>query len=144
MSAKTGPRGEPMATPSICTYILDSKVKRTLFILNISISFMSFSVIDVTISLFSYILFKIMSIAQSNGIFVNKDLTPSDIILCSCDNFCCFSSSMNSLVFFKVFLDCRKGDNKLYVVVFRFKIIGQIGRSLIQPFTESLCILAVP
>ena len=27
MSAKTGPRREPMATPSLCTYVLHSKIK---------------------------------------------------------------------------------------------------------------------
>ena len=27
MSTKTGPRGDPMRTPSACTYVLDSKVK---------------------------------------------------------------------------------------------------------------------
>ena len=50
--------------------------------------------------------------------------------ICFCDNFCCFSYSMNSLVFLTVFPDCRKGDNnleryfvKLYVAV--------LGKSLI-------------
>ena len=58
---------------------------------------------------------------------------------------------MNSLVLFIVFLDCRKGDNnleryfaKLYVAVFKFETSGQIGSSLIPPFTKSLCILTVP
>ena len=92
-----------------------------------------------------------MSIVRFNGTFGNKDLTSNDNILCSLNNFYCFNSSMNSLVFFTVFLDCRRGDNnleryfaKLYVAVFRFETIGRIGSSLIPPFTGSLCILAVP
>ena len=129
MSAKTGPRSEPMAIPSACTYVLDSKVKWTFFVHNISIYLISFFVTDVAISFFSYILFKIMSIVRFNGTFVNKDLTSNNTILCSLDNFCYFNSSMNSLVFFTVFLDYRKGDNnleryfaKFYVAVFRFTI----------------------
>ena len=92
-----------------------------------------------------------MSIVRSNEEFVKQDSTSNDTILCSFDNFCCFSPSMNSLVLFTVFLDCRKGDNnleryfaKLYVAVFRFETIGRIGSSLIPPFTGSLCILEVP
>ena len=72
-------------------------------------------------------------------------------ILCSYDKFCSFNSSMNSILFFTVFLDCRKGDNNseryfanLYVAMFRFESIGRIGRSLIPPSTENLSILAVP
>ena len=150
MSAKTGPRGEPMATPSVCTYVLNSKIKWTFLIDNIRISFISFFVIDVTISFFSYIIFKIISIVRFNWTFVNKDLTSNDTNLFCLDNFCCLNSPMNSLVFFTVFLDCHKGDNNLeryfaefYVVVFRFETIGRIGSSLISPFTGSLCILVV-
>ena len=76
-----------------------------------------------------------MSIVQSNSTFLNKNLTSNDTILCSCDNFCCFNCSINSLVIFTVFLGCRKSDNnleryfaKLYLAVFRFETIGQIGR----------------
>ena len=147
MCVKTGSRGKLMATPSVSTYVLNSKVKRKFFVHSISISFISFFVIDVTIPLFSYILYEIISIVPSNGTFVNKDLTTNDTILCYSNNFCCFNSLMNSLVFFTVFLDCRKGENnleryfaKFYFVVFRFKNISRISRS----FTESLCILAVP
>ena len=130
MSAKTCPRDEPMATPSVYTYVLDSKVKWTFFIHNISMSFISFFVIDVTVSFFSYILFKIMSIVRFNGTFVNKGLTSNDTILCSFDNFCCSNSAMNSLVFFTKFLDCSNGDNnleryfaKLCVAVFTFETL---------------------
>ena len=76
-----------------------------------------------------------MSIVQSNSTFLNKNLTSNNTILCSCDNLCCFNCSINSLVIFTVFLGCRKSDNnlekyfaKLYVAVFRFETIGQIGR----------------
>ena len=82
---------------------------------------------------------------------MNKDLMFNDTILFSLDNFCCFNSSMNSLVFFTMFLDCCKGDNNLkiyfaetYVAVFRFETIGQIGSSLIPPFIGSWYVLAVP
>ena len=58
---------------------------------------------------------------------------------------------MNSLVFSTVLLDCRKGNDdlesyfaKLHVAVLRFGTIGQIGSSLTPPFTDNLCILAVP
>ena len=91
-----------------------------------------------------------MSIFRSNSILVNKNLTSNDTISCSCDNFYCFHSSMNSLVFFIVFLHCRRSDNnlryfaQLYFAVFSFETIGRIGRLLIPPFIESLCILAAP
>ena len=92
-----------------------------------------------------------MSIVRFNGTFVNKDLTSNVTIVCFLNNFCCFDSSINPLVFFTVFLDCRKGDNnleryfaKLHVAVLRFETIGRIGSSLIPPFTGSLCIFAVP
>ena len=58
-----------------------------------------------------------MSIVQFNGTFLNKDLTSNDTILCSLDNFYCFDFSMNSLVFFTVFLDCHKGDNNLDILL---------------------------
>ena len=74
-----------------------------------------------------------MSIFRSNSILVNKNLTLNDTISCSCDNFYCFNSSMNSLVFFTVFLHCRKGDNNL----------RYFARLFIPPFTESLCISTV-
>ena len=57
---------------------------------------------------------------------------------------------MNSLVFFTVFLGCRKSDSleryfaKLNVAMFRFETVGQIGSSLIPPFTGNLCTLPVP
>ena len=70
-----------------------------------------------------------MSIVQFNGTFANKDLASNNTILCSFNNFRCFNSSISSLVFFTVFLDCRKGDNnldryfaKLYVAVFTLKL----------------------
>ena len=80
-----------------------------------------------------------MSIVQSNGKYVKKNFTSNDTISCSCENFCCFKSSINSLVFLAVFPDCHEGDNnleryfvKLHVEVFMFETIGWIGRLLIQ------------
>ena len=122
MSCKTGPSGEPMA----------------------------FCVIDVAISFRSHIHFKTMSIVWSSETFVNKDLASNDTFLCFFGNFSCVSSSMNSLVFFTVFLGCRKSDSleryfaKLYVAMFRFETVGRIGSSLIPPFTGNLCTLPVP
>ena len=76
-----------MAAPSVFTYALDSKVKWIFFVHNISSSFISFFVIDVTISFSSYILFKIISVVQFNGTFMNKDLMSNDTILCSSGNY---------------------------------------------------------
>ena len=69
-----------------------------------------------------------MSIVRFNGTFVNKDLS-NDTVLCSLDNLCCFISSINSLVFFTMFIDCGKGDNlkryfaKLYVPRLGLKLL---------------------
>ena len=52
-----------------------------------------------------------MSIVGFHGTFMNKDLMSNDTILYSFDNFCCFNSSMNSLVIFTMFLDCCKDIN---------------------------------
>ena len=60
-------------------------------------------------------------------------------------------SVVSNILFFTVFPNYHKGDNnlqkyfaKLYVAVFRFQMIGRIGRSLIPAFIESMCILEVP
>ena len=51
------------------------------------------------------------------------------IVLCSFDNLSCFNSSINSLVFFTMFIDCGKGDNlkryfaKLYVQCLGLKLL---------------------
>ena len=62
MSTKVDPKGEPMATPSVCTYVLNSKVKWIFFGHNIRISAISYFATDVTISFFLFILLKVMSI----------------------------------------------------------------------------------
>ena len=72
-----------------------------------------------------------MSIVRITGIFGKKGLISNDNILSSSDSFCCLRYSVNSLMFFTVFPDCRKGDNnfgkyfaKLYDAVLRFQAIG--------------------
>ena len=45
--ARTGPRGEPIATPSVCKYMTTLNVKCTFFVQSVSISFISDLVISV-------------------------------------------------------------------------------------------------
>ena len=76
-------------------------------------SFISCFGMSVVISLLICILFKILSIASSNGTFVNNNATPNDTILYPSGTFCLWMYLTNSLVLLIVNSDLLNGANKL-------------------------------
>ena len=79
--ARTGPKGESMATLSFCWYISPPKQKWTFLVDSNNKLRLSFLLIDVSISLRWYILSKATLILSSRGTVVNSDITSNGIIL---------------------------------------------------------------
>ena len=151
ISANTGPSGDPIATPSVCTKIFLLYVKWTFLVHSVSIAFISDLVIGASSTLWSEILLNNMSIVQFNGTLVKSDFTSNDTIS--------YPAGMGSFFIFRVKLfvllmlcsDSLNRDSTFdtcfpnwYVAVLMFDTMILIGRSSILPLAGNLCNFAVP
>ena len=132
-------------TPSIWTYDLSSKLKRTLFVHINNKSRISALFILVWVAYSSYILRRIISIVGSSGTFVKRLVTSNEIRSWS-SSICMFSiSSRKVFVFLTLNSDLFSGAKRLaryfvvlYVAVPMFEMIGR--KSFLTPSPSfSLC-----
>ena len=117
MPARTGPNGEPKATPSFCWYISPPNHKWTFLVHSNNKLCMSFLPIEVSISFQWYILSKATLIVSSRGTLVNRDFTSNDIILNPWGTFTLCIFWMKSLVLLNVYWDWLKGTKVLLKIL---------------------------
>ena len=151
--AITGHSGDPMATPSICTYVLLFRVKCVFLVQKCNNSFTSCFGMLVFLSFLSYIILIVITIVYFKGTSVNSNtnqMTPFDIGGTIGGIFCFFSVFINDLLLLIVYCDWLGGFNiwakyfaSSYVAVLKYQIIGLSGKSSTVPFSLTFCNLLV-
>ena len=151
--AITGHSGDPMATPSICTYVLLFRVKCVFLVQKCNNSFTSCFGMLVFLSFLSYIILIVITIVYFKGTSVNSNtnqMTPFDIGGTIGGIFCFFSVFINDLLLLIVYCDWLGGFNiwakyfaSSYVAVLKYQIIGLSGNSSTVPFSLTFCNLLV-